>query len=52
VTAPDADGLGRAVAARLKGGELVLLKASRGVQMEKAIPHLVSGKEANCSTTS
>jgi UDP-N-acetylmuramoyl-tripeptide--D-alanyl-D-alanine ligase len=52
VTAADTDGLGRAVAARLKGDELVLLKASRGVQMEKAIPHLVGGKEATCSTTS
>lgn len=51
VTAADADGLGRAVAARLTGGELVLLKASRGVQMEKAIPHLVGGREATCSTT-
>jgi UDP-N-acetylmuramoyl-tripeptide--D-alanyl-D-alanine ligase len=52
VTAADAEALGRAVAARLMGGELVLLKASRGVQMEKAIPHLTGGKEADCSTTS
>jgi len=52
VAAPDADALGRAVAPRLKGGELVLLKASRGVQLEKAIAHLVSGREASCSTTS
>lgn len=51
VTAADADALGRAVAARLKGGELILLKASRGVQMEKAIPHLVAGREDTCSTT-
>lgn len=52
ITAADADALGRAVAGRLKGGELVLLKASRGVQLEKAIPHLTSGREASCSTTS
>ncbi len=52
VTATDADALGRAVAPHLKGGELVLLKASRGVQMEKAIPHLLAGREASCSTTS
>ena len=52
VTAPDADALGLAVAARLRGGELVLLKASRGVQLEKAIPHLTGGREAPCSTTS
>jgi UDP-N-acetylmuramoyl-tripeptide--D-alanyl-D-alanine ligase len=52
VTAADADALGRTVAARLKGNELVLLKGSRGVQMEKAIPHLVGGREATCSTTS
>ena len=52
IVAPDADALGRAVAPRLKGGELVLLKASRGVQLEKAIPHLTSGREVSCSTTS
>ncbi len=52
VTAADADALGRAVAPRLKGGEMVLLKASRGVQLERAIPHLVGGREASCSTIS
>lgn len=52
VVAPDADGLGRAAASRLRGGELVLLKASRGVQLERAIPHLTGGREASCSTTS
>jgi UDP-N-acetylmuramoyl-tripeptide--D-alanyl-D-alanine ligase len=52
VTAPDAEALGRQVAGRLQGDELVLLKASRGVQMEKAIPPLVGGKEATCSSTS
>jgi UDP-N-acetylmuramoyl-tripeptide--D-alanyl-D-alanine ligase len=52
VTAADADALGRAVAPRLEGGELVLLKGSRGMHLEKAIPHLVGGKGATCSTTS
>lgn len=51
IVAPDADALGRAVASKLRGGELVLLKASRGVQMEQAIPHLLRGREAPCSTT-
>ncbi len=52
ITAADADALGRAVAPRLTGGELVLLKASRGVQLERAIPHLTGGREASCFTTS
>jgi UDP-N-acetylmuramyl pentapeptide synthase len=51
IVAPDAEMLGRAVAPRLNGRELVLLKASRGVQLEQAIPHLLSGREASCSTT-
>ncbi len=41
VTAANPDELGRRVAARLKGNELVLVKASRGVQLEKAIPHFL-----------
>lgn len=52
VTAADADALGRAVAARLTGGELVLLKASRGVQLERALRHLAPDGGAACSTTS
>lgn len=52
VTAPDADALGRAVASRLRGGELVLLKASHGVHLDQAMPHLTGGREASCSTTS
>ncbi len=52
VVAPDADALGRAVASQLRGGELVLLKASRGMHLEKAIPHLTGGREVSCSTTS
>jgi UDP-N-acetylmuramoyl-tripeptide--D-alanyl-D-alanine ligase len=52
VTAPDADALGRAVAERLGGDELVLLKASRGVALEQALRHVVPGWEDACSTTS
>jgi UDP-N-acetylmuramoyl-tripeptide--D-alanyl-D-alanine ligase len=52
VTAADAESLGRAIAGRLHGGELVLLKASRGVHLERAIPQLIRWREAACSTTS
>jgi len=52
VTAPDADALGRAVAPRVPAGAVVLLKASRGVRMEQALPHLLQPREASCSTTS
>lgn len=52
VAAEDADDLGRAVAARLEGNELILLKASRGMRLERAIPHLLPDREAPCSTTS
>jgi UDP-N-acetylmuramoyl-tripeptide--D-alanyl-D-alanine ligase len=52
VTAADATALGRAVAPHLRGGDLVLLKASRGIQLENSIPHLLKGREASCSTTS
>jgi UDP-N-acetylmuramoyl-tripeptide--D-alanyl-D-alanine ligase len=41
VTAPDAETLGRAVRPRLQGDELVLVKASRGVALEGAIPPLL-----------
>ncbi len=46
------DALGRALARRLNGNELVLVKGSRGVRMERAIPHLLKDEEAHCSTTS
>jgi UDP-N-acetylmuramoyl-tripeptide--D-alanyl-D-alanine ligase len=46
VTAGDADQLGRAVAARLSGREFVLLKGSRGVQLERALAQLAPGQEA------
>jgi UDP-N-acetylmuramoyl-tripeptide--D-alanyl-D-alanine ligase len=41
LTAEDPATLGARVAERLKGRELVLLKASRGVRLERALPHLV-----------
>jgi UDP-N-acetylmuramoyl-tripeptide--D-alanyl-D-alanine ligase len=52
ITAADPDSLGRAVAERLEGSELVLVKGSRGVHMEGAVPHLLSSEEKPCSTTS
>ncbi|MBI4502630.1 MAG: UDP-N-acetylmuramoyl-tripeptide--D-alanyl-D-alanine ligase [Gemmatimonadetes bacterium] len=38
VTAADPEELGKRVASRLQGDELILVKASRGVQLERAIP--------------
>jgi len=52
VVAPDPETLGKAIAARLPARALVLLKASRGVRMEQALPHLLASREAPCSTTS
>jgi UDP-N-acetylmuramoyl-tripeptide--D-alanyl-D-alanine ligase len=40
LTAPDPIALGPLVAARLKGGEVVVLKASRGVALERILPAL------------
>ncbi|HUR92983.1 MAG TPA: UDP-N-acetylmuramoyl-tripeptide--D-alanyl-D-alanine ligase [Gemmatimonadales bacterium] len=40
VTAPDPVALGPLVAARLHGGEVVVLKASRGVALERILPAL------------
>ncbi len=40
VTAPDAAGLGPKLATALKGDEIVLLKASRGVALERVLPFL------------
>lgn len=48
----DPDSLGRELAQRLRGDELVLIKGSRGVRMERVVPHLFKDKEAQCSTTS
>jgi UDP-N-acetylmuramoyl-tripeptide--D-alanyl-D-alanine ligase len=52
ICADDAEALGRAVGARLRGQEFILLKASRGVKLERAIPFLTSHREDSCSTTS
>lgn len=51
VTADDPDTLGVRLAERLRGDELILLKASRGVRLERVIPHLLPGVEVPCSTT-
>ena len=40
IVAPDAPGLGLRLRAALKGNEVVLLKASRGVALEQVLPHL------------
>jgi UDP-N-acetylmuramoyl-tripeptide--D-alanyl-D-alanine ligase len=42
VTAPDPLALGPLVAARLQGGEVVVLKASRGVALERILPALTN----------
>ncbi len=52
IIALDAASLGRSVAARLSGDELVLVKGSRGVHLEDAMPYLLSTEETQCSTTS
>jgi len=40
ITAPDADALGPRLKAALAGNEIVLLKASRGVALERVLRHL------------
>jgi UDP-N-acetylmuramoyl-tripeptide--D-alanyl-D-alanine ligase len=40
ITAADPVALGPLVAARLEGGEVVVLKASRGVALERILPAL------------
>jgi len=40
VTAPDPVALGPLVAARLRGGDVIVLKASRGVALERILPAL------------
>ena len=42
ITAPDAAALGPILAARLSGGELVVLKGSRGVALERLLPDLAA----------
>ena len=40
LTAPDAESMGAALAPRLQGNELIVLKASRGVALERILPAL------------
>ncbi len=40
ITAPDADALGPRLKTALSGNEIVLLKASRGVALERVLRHL------------
>jgi UDP-N-acetylmuramoyl-tripeptide--D-alanyl-D-alanine ligase len=42
ITAPDAPTIGPLVAARLRGDEVVVLKASRGVALERILPDLLA----------
>jgi UDP-N-acetylmuramoyl-tripeptide--D-alanyl-D-alanine ligase len=42
ITAPDAEAIGPLVAERLEGDEVVVLKASRGVALERILPHLLA----------
>ena len=51
IIAADPASLGERVSQRLTGREFVLLKASRGVQLERAIPYLVPDSDT-CSTIS
>ena len=41
LTAPDAETLGPVLKAALQGSEVVLLKASRGVALERVLRHLI-----------
>jgi UDP-N-acetylmuramyl pentapeptide synthase len=40
VTAPDAAALGPRLRAALRGDEVLLVKASRGVALERVLPYL------------
>jgi UDP-N-acetylmuramoyl-tripeptide--D-alanyl-D-alanine ligase len=42
ITASDAEAVGPLVAARLEGHEVIVLKASRGVALERILPHLLA----------
>ena len=42
ITASDADAVGPLVAAQLAGDEVIVLKASRGVALERILPHLLA----------
>jgi UDP-N-acetylmuramoyl-tripeptide--D-alanyl-D-alanine ligase len=49
ITAPDAVALGPLLAARLRGGELVVLKGSRGVALERLLPDLAAVRSSPTS---
>jgi UDP-N-acetylmuramoyl-tripeptide--D-alanyl-D-alanine ligase len=49
ITAPDAGALGPLLAARLQGGELVVLKGSRGVALERVLPDLAAVRSSPTS---
>jgi UDP-N-acetylmuramoyl-tripeptide--D-alanyl-D-alanine ligase len=52
ITADESASLGKLVAKQLAGNEIILVKGSRGVHLEHAIPFLHSTEETPCSTTS
>jgi len=52
VLAPDAEALGRALAPRIPDQAVILLKGSRGMRLERALPFLLPAGEGPCSTTS
>jgi UDP-N-acetylmuramoyl-tripeptide--D-alanyl-D-alanine ligase len=52
VVASDAEAMGRALGPRLPNQAVVLLKGSRGMRLERALPFLLPTGEAQCSTTS
>ncbi len=52
VTAPDVDALWAALESRLAPNAIILLKASRGVRLERLLPLLSAWADRSCSTTS
>ncbi len=52
VTAPDVDELWPLLRSRLAPDAIILLKASRGVRLERLVPHLTGWATSSCSITS
>ena len=48
ITAPDVEDLWPRLEARLQRNAIILLKASRGVQLERLVPHLTTWATASC----